>query len=46
MGIFDFNPPIFLISCSSDMACITDPAPKNNKALKNACVMTWKNEAE
>ncbi len=33
------NPPIFLISCSSDKACIIEPAPRNSSALKNACVI-------
>ena len=35
-GIKFFRAPIFLISCSSETACITDPAPRNNKALKKA----------
>ena len=29
-------PPIFRISCSSDIAWITDPAPRNRSALKKA----------
>ena len=31
-----FKPPNFLISCSSETAWITEPAPKKSKALKNA----------
>ena len=27
-----------LISCAALKACITEPEPKNNKALKKACV--------
>ena len=41
------NPPIVMMSpgvllppCS--MPCITDPAPRNRHALKNACVPRWK----
>ena len=35
------QPPIFLISCSFDKPWITEPAPKNKSALKNACVVKW-----
>ncbi|MNH39225.1 hypothetical protein D3C79_1003610 [compost metagenome] len=38
-----FKPPILRISCSPPIAWITLPAPKNNNALKNAWVITWKN---
>ena len=30
------KPPILRMSCSPLNACITEPAPKNNNALKNA----------
>ena len=49
-GIFFLNPPINLISwantgwwpTTSSIAWITDPDPKNNIALKQACVIKWK----
>ena len=30
------------MSCSSCMPWITEPAPRNSSALKNACVIMWK----
>ncbi len=41
MGIFDFRPPMWRTSSSSDIACMTEPAPRKRQALKQACVMTW-----
>src|SRR3546814_19092840 len=41
MGRCFFKPPMLRISCSSLMAWITDPAPKNNNDLKHEWVMTW-----
>lgn len=41
IGCLDIIAPIFLKSCSSANACITDPALKNNKALKNAWLNKW-----
>jgi len=38
-GIFFRSPPMFQISCSWCRAIITEPAPRNNRALKNACVV-------
>lgn len=35
------NPPILRISCSSDIAWITLPAPRKSNALKKAWVITW-----
>ena len=35
-------PPILRMSCSSDMAWITEPAPRNSSALKKAWVIRWK----
>src|ERR1035438_1189888 len=42
MGILSFRPPIFRMSCSPPTAWITDPDPRNSRALKNACVNRWK----
>ena len=42
-GSFFRSPPIFLISCSWCIACMTDPEPRNKQALKKACVTRWKN---
>jgi NADH-quinone oxidoreductase subunit L len=39
-------PPILRMSCSSDMAWITEPAPRNSRALKKPCVIRWKTPAE
>src|SRR5580765_6146916 len=41
-GSLGASPPMFRMSCSSESAWITEPAPRNRSALKNACVMTWK----
>ena len=38
-GMCFFNPPIFQISCSSCRPWITEPAPRNNSALKKAWVV-------
>ena len=38
-GMCRSSPPIFLMSCSPDMAWMTEPAPRNRSALKKACVM-------
>ena len=40
--ILPSSPPIFRISSSSCIACITLPAARNIKPLKNACVNRWK----
>src|SRR5660398_246703 len=40
--IFPPQPPIFLMSCSPETACITEPDPRNSSALKKACVTKWK----
>ena len=40
-GMCSRSPPILVISCSSFMAWITDPLPRNSSALKNAWVMRW-----
>ena len=40
------SPPILRMSCSWCMAIITDPAPRNSTALKNACVNKWNIAAE
>src|SRR4051812_23858295 len=34
--------PIFFMSCSSCMPCMTEPAPRNSRALKKAWVIMWK----
>src|SRR5680860_1604243 len=41
-GILLRRPPIFLMSCSPETACITEPDPRNSSALKKACVTKWK----
>ena len=35
------RPPILRMSCSPDMAWITEPDPKNSSALKKAWVKRW-----
>ena len=40
------RPPILQMFCSPDIAWMTEPAPRNRSALKKACVMRWKMEAE
>jgi len=40
-----WSPPIFLMSCSSLMACITLPEPRKRRPLKKACVMRWNTPA-
>ena len=37
-GMYFLSPPIFWMSSSPRIACITLPAPKKSRALKNACV--------
>ena len=37
-GISFASPPIFRMSCSSDIAWMTEPADRNSSALKKACV--------
>ena len=44
-GIARRKPPILSSDCSPPMAPITEPAPMNRRALKNACVMRWKRPA-
>ena len=44
-GISLARPPMRRMSCSSDIAWITEPALRNSSALKKACVMRWKIEA-
>src|SRR4029453_7437031 len=39
------SPPIFRMSCSPDMAWMTEPEPRNRSALKKACVIRWKTPA-
>ena len=35
------RPPILRMSCSSDIAWMTEPADRNSSALKKACVIRW-----
>ena len=44
-GILSLRPPILRMSCSSPIAWMTLPEPRNRHALKNACVIRWKNAA-
>ena len=41
-GSREASPPMRRMSCSSDIAWITEPAPRNSSALKKACVIRWK----
>ncbi len=42
IGMYFRSPPMRRMSCSSCMPWITEPAPRNSNALKNACVIMWK----
>ena len=42
MGMRDLRPPILRMSCSSETAWITEPAPRKRSALKKAWVAKWK----
>jgi hypothetical protein len=44
IGIFFRNPPMSLMLFEWT-AWISDPAPRNNSALKKACVNRWKKPA-
>ena len=44
-GSFFLRPPIFRMSCSPDMAWMTEPEPRKSRALKKACVIRWKTPA-
>ena len=37
-GIFRRRPPILRMSCSPDIAWMTEPEPRKRSALKKACV--------
>ena len=41
-GIFRRSPPIFRMSCSPDIAWMTEPEPRKRRALKKAWVKRWK----
>jgi hypothetical protein len=41
-GMYLRRPPMRRMSCSSFMPWITDPAPRNSNALKNAWAIMWK----
>ena len=45
MGIFRRSPPICIISCSSCAPWMTEPDPRNRRALKKAWVIRWKTPA-
>jgi hypothetical protein len=40
-GMTDRRPPKCLMSVSSSLPCITEPAPRNSWALKKAWVTRW-----
>ncbi len=42
IGMYLRRPPKLRMSWSWCIAMITDPAPRNSSALKNACVIRWK----
>ena len=44
-GSFRRRPPMLRMSCSPDIAWITEPEPRNSSALKKACVARWKTPA-
>ena len=44
-GIARRNPPMRSMSWMPAIAPITEPAPMNRSALKNACVIRWKSPA-
>ena len=46
IGMYFFRPPMRRMSCSWCMPMITEPAPRNSSALKNACVIRWNTPAE
>ncbi len=39
------RPPMRRMSCSSCMPWMTEPEPRNSRALKKACVTTWNRAA-
>ncbi len=41
-GIFFRSPPIRRMSCSPDIAWMTEPEPRKSSALKKAWVKRWK----
>jgi hypothetical protein len=41
-GSLGRSPPMFRMSCSPDMAWITEPEPRKRRALKKAWVARWK----
>ena len=45
-GMYLRRPPMWRMSCSWCIAMITEPAPRNSSALKNACVIRWNTAAE
>gem|GEM_PF-4682643 len=46
MGIFFQRPPMRRMSCSPEMAWMTEPAARKSRPLKKAWVMRWKMPAE
>ena len=41
IGKYLRSPPIFFMSCWLWRAWMTDPAARNNRALKKACMIMW-----
>jgi hypothetical protein len=41
-GSFARRPPMLRMSCSPDIAWITEPEPRKRRALKKAWVARWK----
>ena len=44
-GSLALRPPMFRMSCSPDMAWMTEPEPRKRRALKKAWVMRWNTPA-
>ena len=45
-GMYLRKPPMLRMSWSWCMPMMTEPAPRNSKALKNACVIRWNTATE
>ena len=45
IGMYFFRPPMMRMSPEPSMPCITEPAPRNRPALKNAWVIRWNTPA-
>ena len=46
IGMYLRRPPMLRMSWSWCMPMMTEPAPRNSSALKNACVIRWNTATE